>query len=320
MHVLELISTDGPDGLRPGERPEPEANGAILIDVAAAGVSFPDLLISHGRYHDQPELPTVPGLEVAGIVREAPAGTGYSPGDRVCASLNSGGFADVAAAAPGRVFPLPDGLSLEQGAAVPVNFLTAIFALARRGGLASGETVLVLGAAGGLGTALCGVAAALGANVIGIVSEPGKTEAARAAGADTVIVGEHWRDEVRARTDGRGVDLVADVVGGEQTLQAVRSTAPEGRVLILGFAAGEIPAIPANRLLLRNIALIGVGLGALEMHVPDLIAQTAARLPALVAAGLRPVVDRVLPLAEGADGLRLLENRAVRGKVVLVTG
>jgi NADPH2:quinone reductase len=320
MRVLELVATDGPAGLRSGVRPDPSEPDAVVIDVVAAGVSFPDLLMTHGRYQQRPELPAVPGLEISGKVRSAPPNSGFSPGDRVCASLDNGGFAEVAAAPVQRVFPLPVELTFEEGAALPVNYLTAIFALVRRGGLLAGETVLVLGAAGGLGTALCGVAAALGARAIGVVSDAGKTATARTAGAESVIVGTDWRSEVLEQTEGRGANLVADVIGGDATLQAVRSTAPEGRVLVLGFAGGEIPAVSANRLLLRNVALVGAGLGALAQHEADLVVQIAKPLPGLVRAGLRPVIDRVLPLADGADGLRLLEDRAVRGKVVLWTG
>jgi NADPH2:quinone reductase len=177
----------------------------------------------------------------------------------------------------------------------------------------------VLGAAGGLGSACVGVAKAYGAHVVAVVSTDAKAETASAAGADDVLVGEHWRDGLLERTSGRGADVIADVVGGDQTLRAVRSAAPEGRVLVLGFTSGDIPKIPTNRLLLRNVSLTGVGLGALDAADPRTLPATAAELARLVDAGLRPLVGRTLPLADGAEALRELENRAARGKVVLTT-
>jgi|HigsolmetaAR201D_1030396.scaffolds.fasta_scaffold01767_8 NADPH2:quinone reductase len=317
MRALEIQELRGPDGVALVERPEPEPNGRVVIDVRAAGVSFPDLLIAKGMYQEKPDLPHVPGQEVAGVVRSAPEGASVKPGDRVWASMHAGGFAEVATARPEHVFPLSDKLSFEEGAALSVNFLTAIFALGRRGQLREGETVVVIGAAGGLGSACVSVAKAYGARVIAIVSTDDKADTARAAGADEVVVGEEWRDSVLKLTDGRGANMVADVVGAGQTLQAVRSTAPEGRVLVLGFTGGSIPEIATNRLLLRNVSLVGVGLGALDATDPSTLPTTGAELTRLVEAGLRPVVGHVLPLAEGAEGLRILESRRAKGKVVL---
>jgi NADPH2:quinone reductase len=319
MRALELQAIEGPDGFDLVERPAPAGAGAVTIDVRAAGVSFPDLLMSRGRYQLRPELPAVLGSEVSGTVRSAPAGHPLTPGDRVWAAMELGGFAEVAAAPPDSVFPLPDALSFEEGASLGVNFLTAIFALRRRGALRSGETVLVLGAAGGLGTATVGVAGAFGARVIAVVSAPEKAATARAAGADEVVVGP-WRDDVLALTGGRGVDVVADVVGGPETLTAVRTTAPEGRVLVLGFTTGEIPSIATNRLLLRNISLVGAGFGALSDTVPDLLSETAAQLRRLLDQGLRPIVGATMPLEHGAEAIRRLETRTAQGKVVLTVG
>jgi len=317
MRALELQSLDGPDGLALAERPDPAPGDHVVIDVHAAGVAFPDLLMSQGRYQESAELPWVLGAEVAGVVRSAPAGATVQAGDRVWASLDGGGFAEVAVAAPDRAYPLADALSFAEGAALGVNFLTAVFALGRRGKLQAGETVLVLGAAGGLGSATVTVARARGARVIAVVSTADKAATARAAGADETIVGEGWRDRVLELTDGRGVDLTADVVGGDATLQAVRSTAPEGRVLILGFTSGAIPAVAANRLLLRNVDLVGVGLGAFLPADPGVLAACATEVSALVEAGLRPIVGTTIPLADGADALRALADRTAQGKVVL---
>jgi NADPH2:quinone reductase len=319
MRVLELQSLDGPDGFALAERPDPASAEEVVIDVHAAGVSFPDLLIAQGSYQVTAELPYVPGQEVAGVVRSAPAGADVRVGERVWASVDSGGFASVAVAAVKRTYPLPDALSFEEGAALGVNFLTAVFALGRRGALQAGENVVVIGAAGGLGSAAVSVAKAYGARVIATVSTDDKASTAERAGADEVVVGEDWRDRALELTDGRGADLVADVVGGEQTLQAVRSTAPGGRVLVLGFTSGSIPRIATNRLLLRNVSLVGVGLGAFIPTDPEVLVRTAAEVLRLIDAGLRPVVGVTRPLADGADALRDLAARTARGKLVLST-
>jgi NADPH2:quinone reductase len=317
MRALELQELTGPDGFVLVNRPEPAGDGVVTIDVRAAGVSFPELLMSRDRYQYKPELPAVLGSEVAGTVRSAPAGGRHRRGDRVWATVERGGFAEITAAAPDRVFPQRDDLSFEQGAALGVNYLTAVFALQRRAALRSGDTVLVLGAAGGLGTATIAVAKALGARVLAVVSVADKSDTAAAAGADEILIGADWRDAVLERTGGRGVDIVADVVGGDATLQAVRSCAPEGRVLVLGFTAGEIPTIATNRLLLRNVSLVGAGFGALAESVDDLLVETAAELSRLLDEGLRPVVGATLPLEQGAEAVRRLEAREARGKIVL---
>ena len=176
---------------------------------------------------------------------------------------------------------------------------------------------MVLGAAGGLGTALVAVARAMGARVLAAVSAPEKAEAARGAGAAEVLVGPDWRAAVLEHTGGRGAELVADVVGGDQTVEAVRCTAPEGRVLVLGFASGDVPAVPGHRLLLRNVSLIGAGLGALVPHVPALLPDLARDLAGLIEAGLRPAVGETFPLARGAEAFRRLEARTATGKLVL---
>jgi NADPH2:quinone reductase len=317
VRALELQKLAGPDGLVFVDRPIPEGDGQVVVDVRAAGVCFPDLLMSRGSYQFRPQLPAVLGSEVAGTVCSVPAGHRLRTGDRVWATMELGGFAELAAVPADQVFPLPDHLSFEEGASLGVNFLTAVFALEHRGALRAGETVLVLGAAGGLGTAITAVAKARGAHVVAVVSLAEKAATARSSGADEVIVGTEWRPQVLELTDGRGADLVADVVGGENTLQAIRTAAPEGRVLVLGFTAGEIPSIATNRLLLRNVALVGVGLGALTAKTPHVLGETAARLNRLIADGLRPLVGTAMPLEQGASAIRLLEDRKALGKIVL---
>jgi NADPH2:quinone reductase len=320
VRVLEIRTLDGPAGMAVAEYPDPSGDDVVVIEVRAAGVSFPDLLLSRGGYQTKPRLPWVPGAEVAGIVRSAPPGHRLSPGQRAWAYVDRGGFAEVTAAHPLRAFPLPDALTFEQGAALGVNYLTATFALGLRGHLQPHETLLVLGAGGGLGTALIGVGKARAARVLAVTSTDAKAQAARAAGADETIVGADWRDEALALTDQRGVDVVADVVGGDATLQAVRTTAPKGRVLVLGFSSGSIGSVPANRLLLRNASLVGVGLGAYLEREPGSIGALADEVARYVEAGLRPLVGRTFPLADGAQALRALEAREAVGKLVLLPG
>ena len=317
MRALELQRLGGPEGFALVDRPEPSGDGFVLIEMRAAGVSFPELLMSKGSYQHSPDLPAVLGSEIAGTVRSAPPGSGLEPGARVWATPDLGGFAELVAVRADRVFPLREDMSFEEGASLGVNYLTAVFALRRRGQLRAGETVLVHGAAGGLGTATIGVAKALGARVLGAVSTPAKADTPRAAGADEVVVGTDWRDEVLELTGGRGADVVADVVGGDATLQAVRSAAPEGRVLVLGFTSGEIPSLKTNRLLLRNVSLVGAGLGALAAVVDDLIDETVAELARLIGEGLRPVIGATFPLERGAEAVRRLEEREAQGKLVL---
>jgi NADPH:quinone reductase len=316
MRALELQSLTGPDGLVVASRPAPKGADHIVIRAHAAGVCYPDLLISQGRYQDKPSLPLIPGREIAGTVISAPPGSHVRPGDRVWALLDHGGFAEVCAARPDHVFPLPNGISFIEGAALPVNFLTAVFALQLRARLLAGEHVLVLGAGGGLGSGIVGVAATMGARVLGVVSTASKRAVAVAAGADDVVIGPNWPAEVQNRTGGRGVDLVADVVGGDQTLQAIRITAAQGRVVLLGFPAG-IAEVRTNRLLLRNVGLLGAGLGPFLQAEPDALPALGTAVGKLVKSGLRPVIGGTYQLHDGADALRQLEARTALGKLVL---
>jgi NADPH2:quinone reductase len=320
MKALLLKETTGPKGFEIGEAAEPVPTPEeVLIDVKAAGIAFPDLLISKGAYQHSPPMPFIAGQEVAGVVRSAPAGARVKPGDRVWAASSVGGFAAAVAIDANRVFPLADELDFPEGAALASNFSTAIFAFQTRGKLQAGETVLVLGAGGGLGSACVSVAKAMGARVIANASTEEKGQIARDAGADEVVLGNEWRDQVLALTEGgNGVDVVADIVGGDETLQAVRSTAPEGRVIILGFTTGSIHEVKVNRLLLRNISVVGAGLGAFsETKDPEIMAECGAELNRLIDAGMRPIVGSVYPLEDGATALAQLDGRGALGKIVL---
>ena len=318
MRAAQIATLDGPSAISVVDVPEPDADAGVLIDVHVAGVTFPEVLLSRGQYQVKPELPFVPGSEVAGTVRSAPEGSGFRAGQRVAAFPGFGGFAEVAAADPGLVFPLPDGVGFEQGAALPMNYLTMHFALRRRGQLREGETVLVHGAAGGLGTAGIQLARAYGARVLAVVSSEAKGETARAAGADEVVLADGFRDRVRELTGGRGVDVVADPVGGDRFTDSLRSLAREGRLLVLGFTGGEIPTVKVNRLLLNNVSVVGVGWGAFWMGEPGYVQEQWRDLQPLLERGaLDPVLGTVHELADAAAAVTELDERRATGKVLL---
>lgn len=318
MRAVQITSLDGPSALEVVDVDEPGGDGMVLIDVHAAGVTFPEVLQSRGQYQLKPPLPFTPGSEVAGVVRSAPEGSGFSAGDGVAAFPGLGGFAEVAAAMPQAVFRLPDSVSFEAGAGLPMNYLTMHFALVRRGGLQAGETVLVHGAAGGIGTAAVQLAKALGATVIAVTSSDEKAEIARRAGADTVVGSEGFKDAVKEATGGKGVDVVVDPVGGDRFTDSLRSLAREGRLLVIGFTEGAIPEVKVNRLLLNNIAVVGVGWGAFWMPQPNYLQEQWADLQPHVESGaLDPVIGASFPLDEAAKAVSSLDERQALGKVVL---
>lgn len=319
MRAVQISRLDGPSAVELVEAAEPRPGAdQVLVEVHAAGVSFPDVLQSRGLYQYKPDLPFVPGAEVAGVVRSAPEGGAVRAGDRVAAFCVQGGFAELVAVAAPAVLPLPDRVPFTHGAALPMNYLTVHFALTRRGQLRAGETVLVQGAGGGVGTAAVQLAAALGARVIAVTSTPAKAEAARAAGAHEVVPADDFRTAVQALTAGRGVDLVVDPVGGDRFTDSLRSLAPEGRLLVIGFTAGEIPTVKVNRLLLNNISVVGVGWGAFWVRDPGYLQQQWSELlPLLQAGSLDPVVGGSYPLERTGDALTELDERRATGKVVL---
>lgn len=324
MRAIQISELGGPDALREVDLPEPEASHmltpgeGVLIDVEAAGVSFPEVLQTRGEYQFKPPLPFVPGGEVAGVVRSAPEGSGLSAGDRVAATCMLGGWADVAVAPAFLSFRLPDELDMAQGSGLVLNYHTAYFSLVTRGRLTEGETVLVHGGAGGVGTATIQVAKGLGARVIGVVSSDEKEAVAREAGADEVVrSAEGWKDEVKELSGG-GVDLVIDPVGGDRFTDSIRSLAEGGRVVVVGFTAGSIPEVKVNRLLLNNVEIIGAGWGAYVMGKPDVNREIGAEIERLIGTGhVRPIVGARFPLERAADALRLLDGRGATGKVVL---
>src|SRR6478609_4400469 len=276
MRAAQVTRLDGPDAVEVVELPEP-AGAGVVIEVAAAGICFPDVLLTRGQYQVTPDLPFVPGSEVAGFVRSAPAGSGFAAGDRVAAFTFLGGFAEVVEVDPAMVFPLPDSTTFEQGAALPMNYLTCHFALGERGRLRDGETVLADG----------------------------------------------FRDAVAGLTSRRGVDLVVDPVGGDRFTDSLRSLAPGGRLLVIGFAAGSIPEVRVNRLLLGNTSVVGVGWGAwwtgprgpgpgfLRHQWDDLV-------PLLESGAIDPVIGEVRDLDDVVAALAAVDERRATGKILLV--
>jgi len=325
MRAIQIVEETGPaTALRLVEVAEPRPShmltpgSGVLVDVHAAGVSFPELLQTRGQYQLKPPLPFVPGSEVAGIVRSAPEGAAVAPGDRVAAFCALGGFAEVAVAPEFFVFPLPDTLDFAQGAGLILNYHTAYFSLVLRGRLKEGETVLVHGAAGGVGTAGLQVAKACGARTIAVVSSEPKRAVAEQAGADEVVMlSERWKDEIKERSGG-GVDLVLDPVGGDRFTDSLRSLREGGRLVVVGFTGGSIPEVRVNRLLLSNTEIVGAGWGAYVMGKPELNRRVGTELQGMIERGfVRPVVGQRFPLERAAEALAVLEERRATGKVVL---
>lgn len=320
MRAVQVVRLDGPAAVEIRDVPEPERGAdQVLVEVKAAGVNFPDVLQSKGLYQYKPELPFTLGSEVAGVVREAPEGSSLRAGDRVIAFPGTGAFAEVVAAHTDHVLPLPDEVAFTAGACLPMNYLTAHFTLLVRGHLREGQTVLVHGAAGGVGTAVIQLAVALGARVIAVVSTEAKAQAAREVGAHEVVLADGFRDTVKALAP-QGVDMVVDPVGGDRFTDSLRSLAPEGRLLVVGFTAGEIPTVRVNRLLLNNIDVVGVGWGAFAFARPGYLAtQWEELLPHVRSGALDPLVSATFPLEKAAEALARIDERQVTGKVVLET-
>jgi NADPH2:quinone reductase len=325
MKALQIVDLTGPgSALRLVELPEPEPShmltpgAGVVVDVHAAGVSFPEVLQTRGEYQFKPPLPFVPGAEVAGVVRSAPEGAGVAPGDRVAALCMIGGFAEVAVAPEYLSFGLPDELDYAQGAGLILNYHTAYFCLKLRGRLQEGETVLVHGAAGGVGTAALQVAKGLGGRTIAVVSSDEKERIAREAGADYVLRSDGpWKDEAKERSGG-GVDIVLDPVGGDRFTDSLRSLREGGRLLVVGFTGGSIPEVKVNRLLLGNIEVVGAGWGAYVMSKPELNREIGAAIDELIGRGfVRPIVGQRFPLEQAAEALDAIDGRRALGKVVL---
>jgi len=308
-----------------GELPDPQPGpGEACIAVRAAGVNFPDILMVEGKYQVKPALPFVPGLEVAGEVAACGEGvTHVAPGDRVMAFARTGGGYAERIVLPGAIVtPIPDAMDFVTAAAFPVVYGTAHFALTHRGRLGEGETLLVLGAGGGVGLAAVEVGKALGARVIAAARGADKLAAAREQGAEEVVdyAAQDLRDTVLGLTGGRGVDVVFDPVGGDAFRQAVRCVGWEGRVLVIGFASGDIPQVAANYVLVKNLSVIGVVFGEHGARFPDETRERLAELARWCVDGrLKPRIHRVFALAQARAALAEIGERSVIGKMVLKT-
>jgi NADPH:quinone reductase len=314
-----------PDALVLQDLPSPRpGEGEVVITVKAASVNFPDVLIIQNKYQFKPPLPFSPGSELAGVVKEVGAGVqGVRPGDNVMAFTTYGAFAQEVKTEASRLVSLPEGMDFVTGAAFLLTYGTTDHALRDRAALAAGETLLVLGASGGVGLAAVEIGKALGAKVIACASSDDKLAVCREHGADATInySGEDLRERLRALTEARGADVIYDPVGGPYSEPAFRSIAWRGRHLVVGFAAGEIPKLPLNLALLKGAAVVGVFWGDFARREPKRFADSVRQLAQWYREGkLRPHVSQTLPLEKAADALKLMAARQVKGKLVLTVG
>jgi len=314
-----------PDSLVVEELPSPKAGaGEVVVAVKAASVNFPDVLIIQNKYQFKPPLPFSPGSEFAGVVKEVGAEVqGVKPGDKVIAFTTYGAFAEEVKIEASRLIALPEKMDFLSGAAFLLTYGTSDHALRDRGALRAGETLLVLGAAGGVGLAAIEIGKALGAQVIACASSEDKLQVCRAHGADATInyAAEDLRERIKALTAGRGADVVYDPVGGPYSEPAFRSIAWRGRLLVVGFAAGEIPRLPLNLALLKGASVVGVFWGDFARREPKQFAASVRQLGSWFREGrLRPHVSRTFPLEQAGEALKLLAARQVKGKIVLKVG
>jgi NADPH2:quinone reductase len=320
MKACVVQELSGPSGLVYTDVDDVVANDdVVVIGVRAAGVCFPDLLLSKGEYQLKLPPPFIPGMEAAGVVDWAPEESEFAVGDRVSAFGVLGGFAEQVVAPVANVTRTPAELDDAEAVSLLVNYNTMYFALARRAAMRQGDSVLVLGSAGGVGTAAIQVARAMGASkVIAVVHRTGATDFVESLGADVVLpLTDGWAQAVRDHTDGRGVDIVVDPVGGQAFDDAIRVLAIDGKLLVIGFAAGAIPTVKVNRLLLRNVGVLGVAWGEYLHQVPGSAGLFSFGLNQLVSAGLKPPSPQRYPLSKGRDALQALADGGVFGKVVL---
>ena len=323
MRALTCQEFDQPETLTVQQKPDPVPGpGEVVIEVAAAGVNYPDALMVMGQYQVRPPLPFVPGAEAAGTVSAVGEGvTHLRPGQAVVAFTGTGAFSTHLVAPAAQAIPLPPGFALEVAAGLPLAYGTVLHALIQRGQLQSGETLLVLGAAGGVGLAAVMIGKALGAKVIAAVSTEEKAETVRQHGADEVIRYDHedLRERLKAITGKAGVDVVFDPVGDRYAEPAFRSLGWGGRYLVIGFAGGQIPQLALNLPLLKGSSLVGVFWGEFAKRDPRANAANMARLLGWIAEGkVKPLVSARYPLERGPEAMRALLNREVTGKVVIV--
>jgi NADPH:quinone reductase len=318
--VVEAL-TEGGMAYREVPSPTPSGDHCVLR-VEAAGVNFLDTLMIRGRYQVQPPLPFTPGIEVVGKVVQTGPASPFAPGDRIAAMLEYGGYAEEAVAPRLASVRIPADMPSRIAVGLPIIYPTAYLALYDRARLQAGETVLVHAGAGGVGSAAIQLAKHAGARVIATAGGAEKAELCRQLGADVAIDygRETFAEAVRQATVGRGVDVVIDPVGGNVTLESLRVLAWNGRLVIVGFAGGTIPSLPANRLLLKNAAAVGLYWGAYRTHHPDLVEQVFQSISDLYTKGvIDPLVRHVYPLDRAEEALRAIASRGTVGKVALVT-
>ena len=324
MRVVVCNALTGIDGLALEERPDPGPPGPaqVRVRISAAGLNYADLLVTKGQYQVKQEPPFIPGFEAAGIIEAVgPQVSAFKPGDRVMAIPDTGAFAELMVMAADRVYPAPRGLDDAEAAGFPIAYGTSYLALVEQARLRAGETLLVHGAAGGVGLTAVEIGKALGARVVATAGGPDKCAIATAHGADHTI--DYKAEDIRERvkTLVGGVDVVYDPVGGSAFEASLRVVNWNARILIIGFAGGPVPQIPANILLVKNVAAMGFYFGSWRQRRPDAVRQAFAALDGMVQAGqLKPLVSHRLDLADFRRGLELIQSRQSSGKVVLVMG
>lgn len=326
MKAIVIEEFNAPESATVGDLPEPNAgDNEVLVEVRAAAVNFPDVLVVQGKYQILPERPFAPGKDAAGIVLATGKHvTHLKPGARVVAQLEHGAFAERVSAPAASCFRIPDSMSFEDAAAMGLVYQTAYFALMERGGFRKGETVLVTGAAGGVGSAAIQIVKGLGGIALAGVSGPEHAEAARQLGADAVIdlaapdLRESLREQVRSATSGHGADVLLDTLGGDVFDAAMRAMAWCGRAVVIGFAAGRIPEVKVNYLLLKNIGVSGLQWSDYRDRQPEKVVAVQQELFRLYEQGaLKPRIAHTLPLARAGEALAKLASGQVSGKYVL---
>jgi NADPH2:quinone reductase len=325
MKALLCKEFGPPESLVLEEVPSPRAGaGEVVVSIKAASVNFPDVLIIQNKYQFKPPLPFSPGSELAGVVKEAgPGVANVKPGDKVIAFTTFGAFAEEVKTEAARLLPLPEGMSFEEGASFILTYGTTDHALRDRAQMQAGETLLVLGAAGGVGVAAIEIGKAMGARVIACASSDEKLAVCRQHGADETInyATEDLRERIKALAGGKGVDVIYDAVGGPYSEPAFRSIAWRGRHLVIGFAAGDIPKLPLNLALLKGASVVGVFWGDFTRREPQVFAESARQLGRWYREGkLKPHVSATFPLAKAAEAMNLLASRKAKGKVVIRIG
>ena len=313
-----------PEQMRWADLPLPMPGpGQVRVKVTAAALNFLDTLMMAGRYQERPPLPFTPGVELSGTVDGVGEGVALAMGARVCGLVSYGAFSEYAVVDAADLYPVPDGVDLQDAAALPVVYGTAHHALVERGHMQAGETLLVLAAAGGVGLASVQLGRALGLNVLAAAGGADKCALARQHGAAQAFdySSADWAEQIKAATDGRGVDAVFDPVGGDYTAAALRLLATGGRLLIVGFAAGAIPQIPANRLLLKDLSAVGVVWGPWRRrHRAAAAAQMASLFELWQRGAITPLVSRRRPLHDAPAAIADLGSRRTTGKVLLIPG